>query len=47
MAFVQAVVQGYARYGADPSKALRAAQIAPRDVGKANARVTALQFEAL
>jgi AraC-like DNA-binding protein len=40
-------VQGYARYGADPSKALRAAQIAPRDVGKANARVTALQFEAL
>jgi AraC-like DNA-binding protein len=47
MAFVRAIVQGYARYGADPSKALRAAQIAPRDVGKANARVTALQFEAL
>ena len=47
MAFVRAVVQGYARYGMDPSTALRAAQIAPRDVGKANARVTALQFEAL
>ena len=47
MAFVRAIVQGYARYGMDPAKALRAAQIAPREVGKANARVTALQFEAL
>jgi hypothetical protein len=47
MAFVRAIVQGYARYGIDPSKALRAAQIAPREVGKSNARVTALQFEAL
>ncbi len=47
MAFVRAIMQGYAHYGADPSKALRAAQIAPREVGKANAHVTALQFEAL
>ena len=47
MAFVRVIVQGYERYGADPSKALRSAQIAPRDVARPNARVTALQFEAL
>ena len=47
MAFVRAIVRGYARYGVDPSGALRAAQIAPRDVAKAGARVTAAQFETL
>ena len=47
MAFVQAIVRGYARYGRDPAEALRQAQIAPRDVGRSDARVTAAQFEAL
>ncbi|RZI63790.1 MAG: AraC family transcriptional regulator [Variovorax sp.] len=47
MAFVRAVVQAYELRGADPSKALRAAQIAPREVARSNAHVTALQFEAL
>lgn len=47
MAFVRAIVRGYERYGVNPSGALRAAQIAPRDVAKAGARVTAAQFETL
>jgi AraC-like DNA-binding protein len=47
MAFVKAIVQGYERYGRDPAAALRSAQIAPQDVEKAQARVTAAQFEAL
>ncbi len=47
MAFVRAIVRGYQRYGVDPSSALRAAQIAPRDVVKPSARVTAAQFETL
>ncbi len=47
MAFVQAIVRAYALYGKDPRAALAAAQIAPRDVGSRQARVTAAQFEAL
>lgn len=47
MAFVRAIVLAYERYGMDPSEALRRAQIAPRDVPKPQARVTAAQFEAL
>lgn len=47
MAFVQAIVRGYERYGIDPSGALAEAQIAPRDLRNPQARVTAAQFEAL
>ncbi|MBS0427958.1 MAG: AraC family transcriptional regulator [Proteobacteria bacterium] len=47
MAFVQAIVKGYARYGVDPGGALRAAQITPRELWRPGARVTAAQFEAL
>jgi len=47
MAFVQAVVQGFERYGVDPAEALRRAQIAPSLLHRPEARVTALQFELL
>ncbi|MEJ8859364.1 AraC family transcriptional regulator [Variovorax robiniae] len=47
MAFVRAIVLGYQRYGMDPSEALRQAQIAPRELARPQARVTAAQFEAL
>ncbi|MBN3780357.1 AraC family transcriptional regulator [Burkholderia sp. Ac-20345] len=47
MAFVNAVLLGYKKYGVDPSDALRAAQIAPPLLEKPNACVTASQFEAL
>jgi len=47
MAFVQAIVKGYARHGVDPGAALRAAQITPRELWRPGARVTAAQFEAL
>jgi AraC-like DNA-binding protein len=47
MAFVRAIVQGYERYGVDPSEALNAAQITPRELARPGARVTASQFEAL
>ncbi|WP_225785255.1 AraC family transcriptional regulator [Xenophilus sp. Marseille-Q4582] len=47
MAFVQAIMKGYARYGVDPGGALRAAQITPRELWRPGARVTAAQFEAL
>ncbi|MGJ7511920.1 AraC family transcriptional regulator [Variovorax sp. GT1P44] len=47
MAFVQAIVRGYERYGMDPSGALAEAQIAPHDLENPQARVTAAQFEAL
>jgi AraC-like DNA-binding protein len=45
MAFVRAITQAYARYGMDPAAAL--CQIAPRDLTRPEARVTAVQFEAL
>jgi len=47
MAFVRAIVAGYDRHGVNPAAALRSAQIAPRDLAKSGARVTAAQFEAL
>jgi AraC-like DNA-binding protein len=47
MAFVQAVVQGYQRYGCDPSEALQRAQIAPSMLQRPDVRITAAQFEVL
>jgi AraC-like DNA-binding protein len=47
MAFVQAVVHGYERHGADPSQALQRAQIAPSMLQRPEARITAAQFEVL
>ena len=47
MAFVNAVLLGYRKYGADPSEALREAQIAPAMLREPDACVTASQFEAL
>jgi AraC-like DNA-binding protein len=47
MAFVRAIVLGYARYERNPAEALRQAQIAPRALDDPDARVTAAQFEAL
>ena len=47
MAFVNAVLLGYRKYGADPSDALREAQIAPALLNEPDARITASQFEAL
>ena len=47
IAFVQAVMLGYRRYGKDPSQALQRAQIAPSLLARPEARITAAQFEAL
>jgi AraC-like DNA-binding protein len=47
IAFVQAVVRGFERYGADPADALQRAQIAPSLLRRSDARVTAAQFELL
>ena len=35
MAFVRAIVKGYERYCQDPSEALKAAQITPRELAPA------------
>ena len=43
MAFVKAVLLGYAKYGIDPSDALREARIAPDLLRQPGARVTASQ----
>lgn len=47
MAFVQAILLAYARYGKDPGKALQQAQIAPEDARRTHARITAWQMERL
>lgn len=47
VAFVQAVVAGFERYGVDPSQALQQAQIALSLLRRPEARVTAAQFEQL
>ena len=47
IAFVQAVLSAFERYGANPMPALHKAQIAPALLRRPEARVTAAQFEAL
>ena len=46
MAFIRAMVAAYDKYGADPSGALERARIAPRELRRPDARVTAEQMEA-
>jgi len=45
IAFVQAIVQAYAKQGKDPSQALEAAQITPEKLGDPATRITAAQME--
>ncbi len=45
MAFILAMVKAYERRGMDPSGALHAAQITPKQLKNPDARVTALQME--
>lgn len=45
MAFVQAILQAYHRYGADPSAALQKAQITPELLKTPGARINAWQME--
>ena len=47
MAFVRNIVAAYRRYGKDPAQALRLAQIAPAQVDKPDACITAWQMETL
>lgn len=45
IAFVLAILSAYRRYGVDPSKALKLAQIAPESLQNPDARITAWQME--
>jgi AraC-like DNA-binding protein len=47
MAFVHAILRAYRRYGVDPAGVLRQAQIAPADLARLEARITAGQLETL
>ena len=47
IAFVRAITGAYAARGLDPSAALQKARIAPADLARSRARVTAVQFERL
>lgn len=47
MAFAQAITQAYRLRGMDPSRALVQAQIAPEQLGDAQARITSAQLETL
>lgn len=47
MAFARAIVAAYRRYGADPARALRLAQITPATLQQADGRITAGQMEVL
>lgn len=47
MAFARAIAAAYRRHGADPQGALKLAQITPTQLGRAEARITARQFEDL
>jgi AraC-like DNA-binding protein len=47
MAFARAIVSAYQRYGQDPVSALQRAQIAPDQLMKTDARITAWQLETL
>ncbi len=45
MAFIQAIVRTYERYGVDPAAALKQARITPAQLHRPGARVTAAQME--
>lgn len=45
IAFVATILRAYDKYGADPSQALRLARIAPRDLRRTGACITAAQLE--
>ena len=45
MAFVQAIVRTYERYGVDPAAALKQARITPAQLHRPGARITAAQME--
>ena len=47
MSFARAIVGAYQRHGKDPSNALKQAQIAPEQLAKPDARITARQMETL
>jgi AraC-like DNA-binding protein len=47
IAFVQTILRAYEKYRADPSEALRLARVAPSDLRRPEARVTAAQLEVL
>lgn len=47
MAFVRAIVLAYEKYGVDPGPALRQAQIAPSQLRRPDARITAAQMETI
>jgi len=47
MAFVRAIVLAYEKYGVDPGAALRQAQIAPSQLRRPDARITAAQMETI
>jgi len=47
IAFVQTILRAYEKYDADPAEALRRARIAPGDLRRSDARVTAAQVETL
>ncbi|WNO04843.1 AraC family transcriptional regulator [Rhodoferax mekongensis] len=47
MAFARAMVEAYARYQKDPSRALEMAQITPGELQQSDARITAWQMERL
>ncbi|MEJ6021733.1 AraC family transcriptional regulator [Ramlibacter sp. PS4R-6] len=47
MAFARVMAQAMARGGVNPAEALRAAQITPAQLAKADARITSLQMELL
>jgi len=47
IAFVEAILAGYAKYGVDPARAVQRSRIPPSALGDPAQRVTAAQFEAL
>lgn len=47
MAFVEAIVRAYQRYGVDPAQALQQARITPTQLRRPDARITAAQMEAI
>ncbi len=47
VAFVRAILLAYERYGVDPADVLRQVQITPEMVRSPNARITAVQMEAI